>query len=72
MLIKFGEDYAQTSDIVYASFNPETDVLTGSITLRNGQKIDVSGEPAGYLQTILNALHIMNVARLRKSIPPQN
>ena len=72
MLIKFGEDYVQTGDIVYASFNPETDVLTGNITMRNGKTFEVSGEPAGYLQTILNALHITNVARLRKRIPPQN
>ncbi len=69
MIIKVADNFIRTKDIVYAEFQTNTDVIKAKIQLRHGKDIELEGEGATYLQTILSAMHVINVDRLKSNMP---
>jgi len=69
MIIKVADHFVQTKDIVFAEFDMSTDITKARIQVRHGADILLSGDSANYLQTILSALHVIHVDKLKSLMP---
>lgn len=73
MLVRIASHFLNTDDIYHVEFSKdEEENLVAVITLRRdgeSKEITFSNGPAEYLQTILDAHHVISIQHIRDTLP---
>jgi hypothetical protein len=68
MLIRFGDTYLNTTEIVTAQITRKDEISSAVISLKNGTTVEAT-DGVDYLQTVLDACHVLSIQRIRDRLP---
>ena len=68
MLIRFGDNYLNIAEVARVQINRSDDAVSATVELKNGNVLETS-DSVEYLQTVLDAYHVISVQKLRDRLP---